>query len=108
MKLRLSLLAAVVTTTAFIHAEPPAAASAAAFLRTADLPENARGLQTASAEYRPAGGAGPSVWLIGVAHLGTADYFKAIQQRLHRQTILLYKSSGSPDPKKRPGGGTGR
>ncbi|MGB8170806.1 MAG: hypothetical protein WCF18_25095 [Chthoniobacteraceae bacterium] len=103
MKLhRTLLLAALLLAAPFVHAEPPPA-KMAAFLRTADLPGGARGLQTSSTEYRPASGTGPSVWLIGVAHLGTAEYFHAIQQRLDRQTVVLYEGVGLHDVKQAPG-----
>ena len=85
-----------------LRGEPPPA-KMAAFLRTADLAAGARGLQTSSTEYRPASGSGPSVWLIGVAHLGTAEYFHAIQQRLDRQTVVLYEGIGLHDVKQAPG-----
>jgi hypothetical protein len=99
MKLRLFALLAFAS---LACAEPPPA-NAAAFLRTADLPESMRGLQTASTEFRPQSGAGPSVWLVGVAHLGTAEYFQSIQQRLDRQTVVLYEGIGLHDVKQAPG-----
>ncbi len=103
MKLRRALLLATLIFTApFAPAETPPA-KMAAFLRTADLPGGARGLQTSSTEYRPASGTGPSVWLIGVAHLGTEAYFQAIQQRLDRQTVVLYEGIGLHDVKQAPG-----
>jgi hypothetical protein len=104
MKLRrLALLVApLLFATSFLRAEPPPA-QLAAYLRTADLPDSTRGLQTSSTEYRPASGTGPSVWLIGVAHLGTAEYFDAIQQRLDRQTVVLYEGIGLHDVKQAPG-----
>lgn len=95
----LLLLAAALFAIAPLRAEPPPSAKAVAFLRTADLPGGTRGLQTASTEYRPATGAGPSVWLVGVAHLGTTEYFQALQQRLDRQTAVLYEGIGIHDVK---------
>lgn len=103
MKLRRTLLlAALFLITPLVHAEPPPA-KMAAFLRPVDLPAGARGLQTSSTEYRPASGAGPSVWLIGVAHLGSEAYFQAIQQRLDRHTVVLYEGIGLRDVKDAPG-----
>ncbi|HEX8297203.1 MAG TPA: hypothetical protein VF593_12945 [Chthoniobacteraceae bacterium] len=72
------------------------------FLRTTTLPDETRGLQTVSTEYRPANGAGPSVWLVGVAHLGTKEYYAAIQQRLDRQSVVLYEGIGLQDLKAGP------
>ncbi|HYR59097.1 MAG TPA: hypothetical protein VEO95_10720 [Chthoniobacteraceae bacterium] len=100
--LRLFIVVLVFAASPLLHAEPPTAKTAA-FLRTTDLPESARGLQTGSTEYRPASGSGASVWLIGVAHLGTAEYFKAIQQRLDRQTVVLYEGIGIHDVQQGPG-----
>ena len=101
--LHLSVLGFVLTSTSLLHAEPPPAAKMAAFLRTADLKEGARGLQTSSTEYRPTSGSGPSVWLVGVSHLGTAEYFQAIQERLDRQTVVLYEGIGLHDVQQAPG-----
>ncbi|MEQ1860318.1 MAG: hypothetical protein ABMA13_10310 [Chthoniobacteraceae bacterium] len=61
------------------------------FLRTRELPGSQSVLETLSAEYKPAGGAGPSVWLIGVSHLGTPEYYAAIQKRLDAQTAVLFE-----------------
>jgi hypothetical protein len=80
----------------------PLATPPTVFLRPSDLAEGARALQTASVEYRPASGSGPSVWLVGVAHLGTAEYFHALQQRLDRQTVVLYEGVGLHDLKNGP------
>lgn len=69
-------------------------APAPSFTRSVDTPEHLRAIQTASTEYRPAEGPGPSIWLIGVAHLGTPDYFSAIQKRLDAQTVVLFEGVG--------------
>ena len=55
-----------------VFADPVKAPAALAFLRTADADGKAR-LQTASIEYKPTRGVGPSIWLVGVAHLGTKE-----------------------------------
>ena len=103
MKLRRTLAAlASLFAATFAHAEP-LPAKTAAFLHTTDLADGARGLQTASVEYRPASGVGPSVWLIGVAHLGTTEYFQAIQKRLDARTVVLYEGIGLHDVKQAPG-----
>jgi len=66
------LLAALAVLPApFLHAEAPKTAPALSFIRTQSPPDGINSLQTLSAEYRPAAGTGPSIWLIGVAHLGT-------------------------------------
>ena len=68
-----------------LHAEP----AKMAFLRTQD-----NGLQTLSAEYKSPDGKGPSVWLIGVAHLGAREYYDAIQKRLDSKTTVLFEGVG--------------
>ena len=76
------------------------------FLHSSDGADGARGLQTASVQYRPANGSGPTVWLVGVAHLGTAEYYHSIQQRLDRQTVVLYEGVGIRDVKRGPAEGS--
>jgi hypothetical protein len=71
----------------FSRAGDPAALG---FIRTT-TEEKQNTVQTLSQEYRPASGVGPSIWLVGVAHLGSAEYFKAIQARLDRQTVVLFE-----------------
>jgi hypothetical protein len=104
--LRLALLTAGLAVAPVLRAEPtapPAVGAPATFLRAIDVPEKTRALQTASVEYHPARGTGPTVWLVGVAHLGTAEYYQAMQQRLDRQTVVLYEGIGIHDVKKGPG-----
>ena len=101
--LRPSLLLSAFAAASLLGAEPLPPVAPVSFLRTADVAAGSRGLQTASVEYRPASGTGPSVWLIGVAHLGTAEYFQAIQRRLDAQTVVLYEGIGLHDVKQAPG-----
>lgn len=75
-------------------AEAPKTATALSFIRTEQLPDSKSALQTLSAEYKPAGGAGPSVWLIGVAHMGSRDYYTALQKRLDAQSSVLFEGVG--------------
>lgn len=72
-------------------AEPPKAPTQFAFLRTQDLTGPVAALQTLSAEYKPLDRTGPSIWLIGVAHLGTRDYYSALQKRLDAQSAVLFE-----------------
>jgi hypothetical protein len=71
-----------------LHAEPAKVAKLT-FLRSTE-----DSLQTLSAEYKPADGKGPDVWLIGVAHLGTREYYDKIQKRLDAQSAVLYEGVG--------------
>lgn len=100
------LLFAVVALGVAPFAEAQTKPAAISFLRTVDAAGKTRALQTASVEYQRAKGAGPGVWLIGVAHLGSAEYFQAIQQRLDRQTVVLYEGVGVTDLKRGPGAAT--
>lgn len=78
-----------------LFAEAPKKVEQLAFLQTAEQAESVTGLQTLSAEYRPASGTGPSIWLIGVAHLGTPEYFAALQKRLDAQSAVLFEGVGA-------------
>ncbi|HEY3900832.1 MAG TPA: hypothetical protein VGM54_19635 [Chthoniobacter sp.] len=71
-------------------AEPPQPSGQLAFLRSQDG-EKIASLQTLSAEFKPAGGRGPSIWLIGVAHIGTPEYYTALQKRLDAQSTVLFE-----------------
>ncbi len=78
--------------TSALFAEAPK--TTLSFIRTQELPPSSGALQTLSAEFKPAGGAGPSVWLIGVAHLGTPEYYAALQKRLDAQSAVLFEGVG--------------
>ncbi len=67
------------------------------FLRSSETEEKLSAIQTSSVEYRPAAGKGPSVWLISVAHLGTPEYYAAIQKRLDAKTVVLFEGVGLED-----------
>ncbi len=92
---------------AFAEPAPAARPKAAEFVRSIERSDKSTACETLCAEYRPAKGSGPSIWLIGVAHLGTADYYRAIQERLDRQSVVLYEGVGLEDAvKKGPLAGT--
>lgn len=48
-------------------------------------------LQTKARRYTPATGDGPVIWLVGVAHVGKADYYKSLQKLLDYQSSVLYE-----------------
>ena len=83
-RLLLPLLALVPT----LVAEEVKTAPALAFIRTQTMPEQISGLQTLSQEYVPVNGIGPVIWLIGVAHLGTPDYYGGLQKRLDAHRVV--------------------
>jgi hypothetical protein len=89
----LSLIAAVVVAPRLL-AEAPPTAPALAFVRGQERENQISVLETLSAEYRPASGRGPSVWLVGVTHLGTREYYAAVQKRLDAQHAVLFEGVG--------------
>jgi hypothetical protein len=72
---------------------PPVVAGQLTFLRCQDEGKVAS-LQTLSEELKSADGQGPSIWLIGVAHIGTPEYYAALQKKLDAQTTGLYEGVG--------------
>ena len=94
----------------FVWPPPSARADRApepVFLRATETAEKLSAIQTSSVEYRPASGEGPGVWLVGVAHLGTPEYYRAIQERLDAQTVVLFEGVGLDDQMKQgPGTAT--
>lgn len=78
-----------------VLAETPAspAPGQLTFLRCQDQ-EKLASMQTLSEEFKSAGGHGPSIWLIGVAHIGTSEYYTALQKRLDTQSTVLYEGVG--------------
>lgn len=49
-------------------------------------------LQTGYRLFRPVSAKGPTVELLGAAHIGDASYYKAIQQRLDRADLVLFEA----------------
>ena len=77
-----------------LFAEAPKTATTFDFIRTEQGKDGKNALQTLSAEYVPENGTGPHVWLVGVAHLGTKEYYTALQKRLDAQTTVLFEGVG--------------
>lgn len=101
--LRLLLAAAAFAVAPHVFAEAATAPAKLGFLRSADAEGGMRALQTATIEYRPTRGSGPNILLVGVAHLGTKDYYEALQKRLDAATVVLYEGVGLKDMKLAPG-----
>lgn len=78
-----------------------AAAEPESFVRSTELPEKLSAIQTRTAEYRPTNGAGPSIVLVGAAHLGTAEYYAALQQKLDACSVVLFEGVGVGEALKR-------
>ncbi|MFI5387201.1 MAG: hypothetical protein ACHQ50_13910 [Fimbriimonadales bacterium] len=70
-------------------------------------------LQTKARKYVPSKGDGPAIWLVGVAHIGQAGYYKNLQKLLDEQSCVLYegvtrkgvdpaaKTTGKEDPRQK-------
>jgi hypothetical protein len=52
-------------------------------------------LQVALRRFMPPRGIGPSIWLVGVSHLGAPDYFVKLQSKLDEKTLVLYEGISS-------------
>ncbi len=72
---------------------PSAVPGQLTFLRCQDEGKVAS-LETLSKEFKSADGRGPSIWLIGVAHIGTPEYYAALQKKLDAQSTVLYEGVG--------------
>jgi len=64
------------------------------FVRSNETPEKLSAVQTRIVEYRPASGAGPSILLVGVSHLGTPEYYATLQKRLDACSVVLFEGVG--------------
>src|SRR5687768_1863056 len=64
------------------------------FVRSIDLPEKLSAIQTRTVEYRPRARAGPGIVLVGAAHLGTPEYYAALQKRLDGCSVVLFEGVG--------------
>ena len=69
--------------------EPPAA-----YVRASNSESNVLELQIAARRFVPARGKGPTVWLTGVSHIGSSNYFAELQQHLAAQTLVLFEGVG--------------
>jgi hypothetical protein len=66
----------------------------APYVRTSNGESNVLELQIAARRFVPARGKGPSVWLTGVSHIGTSNYFAELQRHLDAQTLVLFEGVG--------------
>jgi hypothetical protein len=69
--------------------EPPAA-----YVRASNSDSNLLELQIAARRFVPVRGKGPTVWLTGVSHIGSSNYFAELQRHLNAQTIVLFEGVG--------------
>jgi hypothetical protein len=64
-------------------------------VRAAHRPDGTSALEVALRALTPARGRGPTIWVVGVTHLGTADYYARLQQFLDAQTLVLFEGVGA-------------
>jgi type II secretory pathway pseudopilin PulG len=78
-------------------ATDPAAHVPDPFLRVGQAaPAGQISLQIAVRQFARQGGAGPSIWLVGAAHIGEDAYYERLQQFLDAQPLVLYEGIGQP------------
>jgi len=65
------------------------------YIRAAHGPDGTAALEVALRAFKPARGRGPTVWLVGVTHLGTADYYARLQRFLNAQDLVLFEGVGA-------------
>lgn len=71
------------------------AAPAPVYLRRTADTNGVIALQVAARELVPAGRRRPPVWLVGVIHLGTADYYAQLQEFLDQRSLVLFEGIGA-------------
>lgn len=72
------------------------AAEARPFLRVADEAGRKVSLEIASRDYVPTEGDGPTVTLMGVAHIGEQAFYRDLQKELEGYDVVLYESVMPP------------
>lgn len=96
----LTLLLAVVALTSGCHTPSHQATSATVFappapyVRASNNASNTLELQIAARRFTAPRGKGPVVWLTGVSHIGTSNYFAQLQRHLDGQTLVLFEGVG--------------
>ncbi len=71
---------------------PPAttaAEKAASYVRRVTAEDGTITVQTCARKFTAAGK--PDIWLVGVVHIGLADYYKSIQETLDAQDVVFYE-----------------
>ncbi|MFM7051215.1 MAG: hypothetical protein ACKOYN_03650 [Planctomycetota bacterium] len=71
---------------------PPAAAPAPTPYIRSSSKDGYTALEICSREYRRTDGTGPSVWLVGVVHIGDKRYYDEVVALLGRSEVVLYES----------------
>ncbi|HWA82785.1 MAG TPA: hypothetical protein VG820_05100, partial [Fimbriimonadaceae bacterium] len=100
VRFKRNLIAIALTAWAAIAAAQAPTQATTPFMRMLKPSASREELQTKARRYTPANGDGPIVWLVGVAHVGRADYYKDLQKLLDYQSSVLYEgvSRNGVDP----------
>ncbi len=67
------------------------------YLRVAEATNGTVTLEVAVRTLVPIRGAGPPIRMVGVTHLGTAEFYKDLQELLDRQSLVLFEGVGAAD-----------
>ncbi len=96
MKITVSLvtLACVLPLISLPADEKSTVAAPPKFVRAMELPDKISAIQTRTVEYVPESGKGPSIILVGAAHLGTEEYYQTLQKKLDAATVVLFEGVG--------------
>jgi len=71
--------------------ETLSAHEAESYLRVHQSTNDVHTLEIAWRSFKAADGDGPTLWLGGVSHLGTTNYYAQIQEQLNRADLVLYE-----------------
>ena len=63
----------------------------ASYLRVHQSTNDVHTLEIAWRSFKAADGSGPTLWLGGVSHLGTTNYYAQIQEQLNKADLVLYE-----------------
>src|SRR6267142_4821784 len=63
----------------------------APYVRASTCESNVLELQIAARRFVPTRGKRPTVWLTGVSHIGSSNYFAKLQRYLDAQTLVLFE-----------------
>lgn len=92
----IGLLTTALVLTACRHTDPrDATTPPAPYLRAATHSNGVFALEVALRSLVSSRKAAPVVWLVGVTHIGTPEYYRALQQFLDAQSLVLFEGIGA-------------
>lgn len=90
------LAAAVMAVVGCQHAGRKAAATPPApYLRVANQSNGVVALEVALRQLAPSRKSAPAVWLVGVTHIGSPEYYRDLQEFLDAQAVVLFEGVGA-------------